>query len=139
MTTDPIYITWLNYLGGFEYFFFKMEKEYQVEIIASGQSRKNVFPGWPNSWGENADTIDRDTYTDAKNKIVVKSPYLSANQRDSLKFIKVSPVVQIVYSRTNRRTVLVDKESFKVYSEDEKMYTLQFTISYTDQLPAQRV
>lgn len=139
MKVEPIYITWLNYLGGFEYFFFNKEKEYQVDITGSGQSRTNVFPGWPNSWGETADTIDRKTYTEARNKIVVKSQHLTLNQRDALKFVKVSPVVQIVYSRTNRRTVLVDTDSFKLYSEDEKLYTIQFTISYTDELPTQRV
>lgn len=138
MKVEPIYMTWLNYLGGLEYFFFKNENEYQVEILSSGQSRKNVFPGWPNTWGETADTIDRDTYTDAKNKILIKSPHLTVNQRDAMKFIKVSPVVQIVYSRTNRLTVQVDKDSFKVYDESEKLFTLQFTISYTDMLPAQR-
>lgn len=139
MKVDPIYLTWLNYLGGFEYFFFNKQKEYQVDILESGQTRKNIFPTWPNSWGQFADTIDKKTYTKAKNKILVKSQHLTVNQRDSLKFIKVSPVVQIIYSRTDRRTVLVDTDSFKVYDEADELYTLQFTITYTDELPAQRL
>lgn len=139
MRVEPIYITWLNYLGGFEYFFFNKEKEFQIDISESGHTRKNIFPTWPKSWGENADTIDRKTYTMAKNKIIVNSQHLTANQRDVLKYIKVSPVVQIVTSRTDRRTVLVDSESFKVYAENEDLYTLQFTITYTDDLPSQRL
>lgn len=139
MKVDPIYITWLNYLGGFEYFFFNKQKEYQVDIFESGHTRQNTFPSWPRSWGQFADTIDKKTYTKAKNKIVVRSQHLTENQRDALKFIKVSPVVQILYSRTDRRTVLVDIDSFKVYDESEDLYTLQFTITYTDELPSQRL
>jgi len=139
MRVDPIYITWLNYLGGFEYFLFKAEKEYQVDIIESGVSKQNVLPDWPMSWGQTADTIDRQTYTKAKNKILVRSQHLTANQRDALKYIKTSPVVQIMYSRSDRRTVLVDKDSFRVYDESEDLYTMSFTITYTDDIPAQRL
>lgn len=139
MKVDPIYITWLNYLGGFEYFFFNKEKEYQVDILESGQVKQNVFPSWPGSWGQFADTIDRKTYTKAKTKILVRSQHLTANQRDSLKFIKVSPVVQILSSRNDRRTVIVDSDSFKVYDEAEDLFTIQFTISHTDDLPTQRL
>jgi len=139
MRVDPIYITWLNYLGGFEYFLFKAEKEYQVDIIESGVSKQNVLPDWPMSWGQTADTIDRKTYTKAKNKILVRSQHLTANQRDALKYIKVSPVVQIMYSRSDRRTVLVDTDSFRVYDEADDLYTMSFTITYTDDIPAQRL
>lgn len=139
MKVDPIYITWLNYLGGFEYFYFNKEKEFQVDITESGQTRQNIFPTWPNSWGQTADTIDRKTYTKAKNKVLIRSQHLTQNQRDSLKYIKISPVVQILYSRTDRRTVLVDTDSFKVYDEGDDLYTLQFYITYTDELPAQRL
>jgi len=110
-----------------------------VDITDSGTTRNNVFPSWPRSWGENADTIDRKTYTKAKNKILVRSQHLTENQRDALKYIKTSPVVQIVISRNNRRTVLVDTDSFKVYDEAEKLYTIQFYITYTDEIPSQRI
>jgi hypothetical protein len=139
MKADPIYITFLNYLGGFEYFLFKAEKEFQVEVEEVGQARQNIFPQWPKSWGETADTIDRSTYRRTRNKVIVRSQHLTVNQRDVLKLIKSSPVVQIVYSRTNRRTVIVDSESFKVYDESDDLFSLQFTISYTDEIPSQRV
>jgi hypothetical protein len=139
MKADPIYSTFLNYLGGFEYFLFKAEKEFQVEVEEVGQVRNNIFPQWPKSWGETADTIDRSTYRRTRNKVIVRSQHLTVNQRDVLKLIKSSPVVQVVYSRTNRRTVIVDSESFKVYDEADDLFSLQFTISYTDEIPSQRV
>lgn len=139
MRVDPIYISFLNYLGGFEYFFFTAQKEYQVDILESSEIKENVFPSWPSSWSERADTVSRTAFVRARNRIVVRSQYLTANQRDVLKMIKVSPVVQIIISRNNRRTVIVDRESFKVYDESEKLFSIQFTIGYTDDIPTQRI
>ena len=140
MSTTPtiLHLTFLTYLGNFEHFFFKADKEFSVDVLSSGTTTKNIFPQWPHSWGETADTIERKTYTDAKNKILVRTQHLTPNQRDVLKYIKTSPVVQVVSSRTNRRTVLVDTDLFKVYDEGESLYTLQFYISYTDNIASQR-
>lgn len=139
MSTEPIYITWLNYLGGFEYFLFTSEKAYQVDIEDSGTSRNNVLPNWPNSYGKTADTLTKQTFRTSRNKIVVRSQHLTTNQRDALKYIKTSPVVQIVEGRTDRRTVIVDTDSFQIYDEGDKLFTISFTISYTDEIPSQRV
>lgn len=139
MNVTPIYITWLNYLGGFDYFIFLAEKEFQLDVLETETTKKNIFPTWPKSYGETADTIERKTFTDAKNKIVVRSQQLTANQRDVIKYIKTSPVVQIVTSRRDRRTVIVDNESYRIYDEGDKLFSVQFTISYTDEIPSQRI
>lgn len=135
----PIYLTWLNYLGGFEYFLFLAEKELQLDISETQTTKKNIFPTWPKSYGETADTIDRKTFTDATDMIVVKSQHLTENQRDALKYIKTSPVVQIVVSRRDRRTVIVDNESYKIYDEGQSLYTIQFSLRYTNPVPSQRI
>lgn len=135
----PIYLTWLNYLGGFEYFLFLAEKEFQLDISETQTTKKNIFPTWPKSYGETADTIDRKTFTDATDMIVVKSQHLTENQRDALKYIKTSPVVQIVVSRRDRRTVIVDNESYKIYDEGQSLYTIQFSLRYTNPVPSQRI
>jgi hypothetical protein len=136
---EPIYLTWLNPYGGFEYFFFTAQKEYQLNVIETGQTTQNVFPQWPKSWGEYADTVDKTTFRRLKKAVVVRSQHLTPNQRDVLIYIKSSPVVQIVYSRTNRRTVIVDDQSFKIYDESENQYMIAFTITYTDEIASQRV
>src|SRR5688572_22590123 len=136
---EPIYLTWLNPYGGFEYFFFTAQKEYQLNVIETGQTTQNVFPQWPKSWGEYADTVDKTTFRRLKKAVVVRSQHLTQNQRDVLIYIKSSAVVQIVYSRTNRRTVLVDDQSFKIYDESENQYMITFTITHTDELPSQRI
>lgn len=135
----PIYLTWLNYLGGFEYFLFLSEKEFQLDIVESQTTKKNIFPTWPKSYGETADTINRKAFTTANNKIIVRSQHITANQRDGLKYIKTSPVVQIVTSRRDRRTVIVDSDSYKVYDEGEELFTIQFTVTYTDEISSQKI
>lgn len=139
MSVTPIYITWLNYLGGFEYFFFTAEKEFQISIGETGQTRNNVLPNWPNSYGKNADTINKQTFRTSTKKVIVRSQHLTLNQLDALSHIRTSPLVQIVESRVDRRTVIVDTDSFKQYDEGEKLFTLIFTITYTDDIPSQRV
>lgn len=139
MRTDPINITFLNYLGGFEYFVFTSEKEFQTDILSGGTMKKNILPTWPQSYGATADTIERQTFRKSRRKIIVRSQHLTENQRDVLSYIKVSPLVQIVNSRTDRRTVIVDTDSVKIYDESERLFTLQFAITYTDELPSQIV
>lgn len=138
MTQEPIYITWLNNLGDFEYFFFNAKSLYQVDVEDSGTTTKNILPSWPKSYGTTADTILKQTYRKTRNKIILRTQHLSRNQLDVITGIRTSPLVQIVYSRTNRRTVIVDTDSFKKYDETEDLFGLQFSISYTDQIPSQR-
>src|SRR5688572_20553701 len=139
MRVTPIYLTWLNPYGGFDYFLFKGEKEYTVNVKETGVSTNNLLPNWPNSYGITADTIQRQTYRRSGKGIFVRSQHLSTNQRDALVFIRTSPLVQIVVSRTDRRTVIVDDASFKIYDEAEKTFAVQFGIEYTDDIPSQRV
>jgi hypothetical protein len=139
MTTAPIYLTWLNNKGGFQYFLFKAEKEYGVDLLTSGETRQNILPNWGKSWGETADTIDKQTYRTSKNYVIVRSQYLTMNQLQALKTIRTTPLVQIVNSRTDRRTVLVDVDSFKVYDESETNLMVQFKITFTDDIPSQRL
>jgi hypothetical protein len=140
MTQTPIYITWLNNKGGFDYFFFKAKNMYQVDVEDAGVTRNNILPQWPKSYGNTADTINRQTYSVTRNVINLRSQHLNLNQVNALAVIKSSPLVQIVYSRTDRRTVLVDTNSFKKYDEMERgLFTLQFTLNYTDEIPTQRI
>jgi hypothetical protein len=53
--------------------------------------------------------------------------------------IKSSPLVQIVNSRRDRRTVIVDEQSFTVTQDRSKIHSLSFTITYTDEIPSQTV
>jgi hypothetical protein len=138
MTVTPYQITFLNHLGGFEYFLFTAKKEYQVIIEEAGQTKQNLLPQWPNSYGQTADTIDKQTFRTSRNAVIVRSQYLSLNQLEALTEIRTSPLVQIMYSRTNRRTVIVDTDSFTKYDEKDKVFSVTFKITFTDNIPSQR-
>jgi hypothetical protein len=139
MTVTPYQITFLNHLGGFEYFFFTAKKEYGVDVEETGETRENILPNWPNSWGLNADTIDKQTFRKSRDYVIVRSQYLSLNQLEALKEIRTSPLVQLMVSRHVRRTVIVDTDSFKRYDEADKVFSVQFKIRFTNLNPSQRV
>jgi hypothetical protein len=139
MTVTPFQLTFLNHLGGFEYFFFTAKKEYGVDVEETGETRENILPNWPNSWGLNADTIDKQTFRKSRDYVIVRSQYLSLNQLEALKEIRTSPLVQLMVSRLDRRTVIVDTDSFKRYDEADKVFSVQFKIRFTNLNPSQRV
>lgn len=139
MTQEPIYITWQTHLPSFQYFLFTGKNEYHVDIEASGETNQNIFPSWPKSYGENADTILKQTFRDSREAIVVKSQHLTRNQLMALTAIKTSPLVQIMVTRTDRRTVLVDTDSFIKYNEQGDLYSLTFRLRFTNQIPSQRL
>lgn len=138
MMPSTLYLTFLNNLGGFEYFPFYKKKEFQVEVEASGTSRNNILPNWPNSYGKNADTLIKQTFRVTRNRVIVVSQHLTLTQLNALSYLKSSTIVQIVTSRRDRRTVIVDTDSFKKYNEADKLFTLQFSFTYTDEIPSQR-
>lgn len=139
MMPSTLYLTFLNNLGGFEYFPFYKKKEFQVEVEASGTSRNNILPNWPNSYGKNADTLIKQTFRVTRNRVIVVSQHLTLTQLNALSYLKSSTIVQIVTSRRDRRTVIVDTDSFKKYNEADKLFTLQFSFTYTDEIPSQNV
>lgn len=137
---QEVRISWLNNLGAFESpWAFTGETEHTVDITESGETTQNIFPSWPNSYGEFADTIDKQTYRKSYNRKFIFSQFLTQDQADAISFIKSSPLVQIVNSRTDRRTVIVDTDSFTKYKDGDKTYTVQFNILYTDEIPSQTI
>lgn len=139
MTVTPYQISFLNHLGGFEYFFFTAQKEYGTDVEEVGETRQNILPNWPNSWGVNADTIDKQTFRKSRDYIIVRSQYLSLNQLEALDKLRKCPLVQIIYSRINRITVIVDNDSYKKFDEGDKVFSVQFKVKFTNQNSSQRV
>lgn len=130
-------LSWLNYLGGFDYWRFKSNSDYGVQIENTTQVRKNIFTNWPKSFGTGADTIRQETSRDSSQTITVRAEYITMDQINDLYRIKTSPLVQIVNSRTDRRTILVDSDSFVYLQQSEKLFSLEFNCVLTDNLPSQ--
>jgi hypothetical protein len=138
-TPQDIVLTWLNYLGGFEYFTFKAEKEYTVEITDTQEQTKNIMTEWPKSYGVNANTIRFNTVRNSRKGMVVRSQYVTQAELEAIQYIKTSPLVQIVESRSDRRTVIVDNQSFTVRKDRQDLFEISFDVSFTDDIPSQRL
>ena len=137
---EIFYISWLNNLGGFEYWPFTGYKDHNLEVVETGETTKNVFHQWPKSYGANADTIRKQTYRRTRKSKIIRSQSLTRAQATNMgEEIKSSPLVQIVTSRRDRRTVTVDDQSFTVTLDRNKVHNLSFTITYTDEIPSQTV
>lgn len=134
------YLAWMNNLGGMQYWLFTGRKDYNVDIYDSGTTKTNIFPNWPNSYGPNADTITKQTYRKARKQEVVRTHAINRTAAMELgEQIKSAILVQVITSKKDRRTALVDTDSFTLVKEANKMHSLTFTITYTDDLPAQHV
>lgn len=132
-------LTWLNNLGGFDYWNFKAEKDLLVEVSETGETRKNIFPTWPKSYGANADTIRKQTFRDTNKAYTVRSQFVTEDEIDALAYIKSSVLVQIINSRQDRRTVIVDADSFIIRADGDKTHSIAFNVSFTDDIPSQTV
>lgn len=130
-------LSWKNYLGGMDYWRFKSLSEYGAEITNTTEADKNFYPTWPNSWGEDADTLRFETSRESVQTLTVRAENLTETQVQDLFRIKLSPLVQIVNSRTDRRTVIPDRSSFVYFKEGEKNYSITLNLTYTDKFPAQ--
>lgn len=137
---EIFYISWLNNLGGFEYWPFTGYKDHNLEVIETGETTKNIFPQWPKSYGANADTIRKQSFRRTRKQKVIRSQTLTRTQANELgEEIKSSPLVQIIVSRRDRRTVTVDDSSFTVTQDKNKVHNFSFTITYTDEIPSQTI
>lgn len=132
-------LTWLNNLGGFDYWNFTARKDHIIEIREAIETKKNILPQWPKSYGSNADTIRRQTARVSNNAYTIRSQYITQSEADALAYIKSSVLVQIINSRTDRRTVIVDADSFVIYPDGADLYSIAFNVSFTDDIPSQTV
>jgi len=130
------YVPYMEELpGGMDYWKFTAQKEYGIDVESSSQSEKNIFSSWPTSYNE--DTIRFDTERISRETILVRSQNVSLAQIQSLKYIKTSPLVQIMTSKTDRRTILIDDGSLTIYQDGDKLYQISFKVSYTDTIASQ--
>jgi len=135
-----IYITWLNNLGGFQYWPLIGRKDLNLDVFDTGETVQNIFPDWGKSYDFNADTIRKQTYRKSRKQLVLRTHAMSRQEASDLaEGIKSSILVQIMNTKDDRLTVLVDSESITVYKEADKLHSLSFTATYTNELPAQTV
>jgi hypothetical protein len=137
-SNEEIRLTWLNNMGGFDYWKFTAFKDHIREIKEAGETRVNILPSWPKSYGSDASTIRKQTFRTSGEQFLVRSQHVTLEELQAIAYIKSAVLVQEIVSRSDRRTVIVDEDSFTVFKEDDKLYQISFTITRTNNLPSQR-
>jgi hypothetical protein len=133
-----IWLSWLNYLGGFEYWLFTGYKDHNISIGETGETKRNLFVGWPKSYGATADTVTKQTFRRTKKQKVIRTQFISRSRAEAMgEMIKSAVVVQIITDRRTRRTIIVDTDSITVQKESDKVHSLSFVATYTDDYPNQ--
>jgi hypothetical protein len=135
-----IYISWLNNLGGFDYWLFHGYSDKLLSIEDTGETKRNIFPNWPKSYGTHADTITKQTLRRTKKQMLIRSQNLTRAQAEILGHeIKSAILVQLITTRRDRRTMIVDNSSITVQRGIDKIHYVSFTVTYTDDYPIQHV
>ena len=135
----PVYLTWLNHLGGWEYWNFCAQSDFGIEIQEVTTAKKNIFSNWPQSFID-AETEEEYVSIQAKKSITIRAENLSNEEADFISSIKTSIHVQwMIDGFTDKRTVLVDKDSFVYKTETEKLQSITFNILMSDDEPIQTI
>ncbi len=134
---NAINLSWLNSLGGFDYWTFTSDSDYGVEIEKTKSTTKNIAQNWPKSFGAGADTIRQETARTGRQFVTVRAEDITQEQINDLFRIRTSPLVQIVNARNDRRTIIPDAGSFTYLRQRDKLFDFVFRFEYTDNLPSQ--
>ena len=129
---QDIYMTWLNSSGGWDYWKFTAEKNYNIDIDSKETIKRNIFSNW------DSDFINGNTESDvisvnANRSIDVFSQYLNDDEIEAVGAIKYSTKV-MMFDAGNLLTVIVDSSNVLLYNdgEDDTLHTIQFNIRLAD-------
>jgi len=126
---------WVNYLGGIDYWNFTAQKELGVDVFRTEQVKENILLiDWVNG-----DTVRKEVKRESREYMVIRSQYLTEDELRAIQYLRSSVLVQQIISPGQRRTVLVDNNSFVSFQEGDKLFSLEFRISFTDDIPVQNV
>ncbi len=134
---NKINLSWLTFPGGFDYKVFTSESDYGAEIEGTKAVDVNISQNWPKSFGAGADTIRKETMRSSRQFVTVRAEDITEEQVNDLFRLRLSPLVQIVTSRTDRRTIRPDAGSFTYFKQGDKLFDFVFRFEYTDNFPSQ--
>ena len=121
--TQEIQLKWYNSQGGWEYWTFTAKKDFKYKVSKGTEIKKDVTLNFANGLSEHEYTS-----TNVRPQTVVRSQYLTAEEVDKLALIKESIDVRDV---TNGEVVVqVDRNSVTYRKETDKLFTIEFTVSY---------
>lgn len=130
-------LMWRNNLGGFDYWVFSGFADHLINIETATNKARNIFPQWPKSYGENAAGRSDETSRSSRKGFTVRSQNLTQGQVDYIAHIKTSTLVQQYDGTGTPVNVMIDPDSFIKRRDQDDTFSIQFTMMYTDNIPAQ--
>lgn len=130
-SNQEITLKWLNNLGGWDQYTFTGKKDYTVDIEDDVRYIKDVTQDWDSDFinGTEEEEIHSRTHRDF---VTVRSQYVDKDYLDNvLKGILKSPKVYRV-GDTKLLTVLIERGSYKIYTDMDRVYSIQFDFKYSN-------
>ena len=124
-----ITLSWLNPLGGWEFWKFQANKTYGYSISNTQTIKRDIFQDWSTTFIA-GQTESEHLSIEASESIRVRSQNLTVQQMNAIAMIKFSLKVQDITDISNKVTVLVDKGSIQYRTDGEKITSLEFDITY---------
>ena len=121
--TQEIQLKWYNSEGGWEYWTFTAKKDHKYKVSKGTEIKKDVTLDFASGLSEYEYTS-----TNVRPQTVVRSQYLTQAEVEKLALIKESIDVRDI--TTGEVVVQVDRNSVTYRKETDKLFTIEFTVSY---------
>jgi hypothetical protein len=121
-------LTWMNSLGGWEYWTFTSRHSYGDDVQDLGIIERDIFQDWDSGF-INGQSEREVLGKDVTPFTVLRSQALTKEQVDVIKNIRSAIKVQVV-TDSGFTTVIVDAGSFTYRTDREKNILIEFTIRY---------
>jgi hypothetical protein len=122
----PLYLTWLNSLGGWDYWLFTAKKQYGIEVYDVVIGERNIYQSFPDNFQNQ--TWEEVISLEARERITVRSQPMTQTQQSEVAKIVYSRMVQLMVSEENKYTVLVDKRSLELRTDGDKLHFIEFDL-----------
>ena len=122
----PLYLTWLNTLGGWDYWLFTAKKGYGIDVDDVVIGERNIYRSFPDNFQN--ETWEEVISLEAREKIKVRSQPMTLEQQAQVAKIVYSKMVQVVNSVDDKYTVIVDKRSLELRTDGDKLHFIEFDI-----------
>lgn len=141
---NPVYLRWLNPIGGWEGWLFPADSDRGFDVSGKDVTRRDVYADWDSTFSRTGDTEDDYVRIDAAERLVIRSQFLSVDEKRAMRWLKASIKVYDVFlsddsncGNYRQRTVLLDAGEYNYRSDADKLKTVSFGMRYTDPVRVQ--
>ena len=124
-----ITLTWLNSLGGWEYFTFSSRKSFGYNSISESQIESSGFNDWDDGF-INGDALFQELRIKANETLTIRSQDVKTTQIAALARLRISVKVYDITEAATPIAILLNKGSFQYYTDQDKRRTIEFQATY---------